>query len=92
MAFTFFFRDMSILDLIGQHVVPAVSGFTRVRVWDAGCAMGPEPYSLAIVTLPMLAMSWFLLFAPPSAKHLKRVGWTMVVCTVTSAGWMIVVA
>ena len=49
MAFTFFFRDMSILDLIGQHVVPAVSGFTRVRVWDAGCAMGPEPYSLAIV-------------------------------------------
>lgn len=49
MAFTFFFRDMSILDLIAQHVVPAVSGFTRVRIWDAGCAMGPEPYSLAIV-------------------------------------------
>lgn len=49
MAFTFFFRDMSILDLIAQHVVPAVSGFTRVRMWDAGCAMGPEPYSLAIV-------------------------------------------
>jgi chemotaxis protein methyltransferase CheR len=49
MAFTFFFRDMSILELIAQHVVPAVSGFTRVRIWDAGCAMGPEPYSLAIV-------------------------------------------
>lgn len=55
-------------------------------------ALTLSPYSLAIVTLPMLAMSWFLLFAPPSAKHLKRVGWTMVVCTVTSAGWMIVVA
>ena len=49
MAFTFFFRDMSILDLVAAHVVPAVSGFTRVRMWDAGCAMGPEPYSLAIV-------------------------------------------
>jgi chemotaxis protein methyltransferase CheR len=47
-AFTFFFRDTHILDLIAQHVVPDLAGFSRVRVWDAGCAMGPEPYTLAI--------------------------------------------
>ncbi|HLP14632.1 MAG TPA: CheR family methyltransferase [Bacteroidota bacterium] len=48
MAFTFFFRDTHVLDLIAEHVIPDLSGFSRVRVWDAGCAMGPEPYTLAI--------------------------------------------
>jgi hypothetical protein len=55
-------------------------------------ALTVSPYSLAIVTLPMLVMSWYLLFAPPSAKHLKRVGWSLVVCTVTTAVWMIAVS
>lgn len=49
MAFTYFFRDMHTLELIIKHVVPAVAGFSKIRVWDAGCAMGPEPYSLAIM-------------------------------------------
>lgn len=49
MAFTFFFRDMQILELAMQHVVPSAIGRSRVRVWDAGCAMGPELYSLAIM-------------------------------------------
>ncbi len=49
MAFTFFFRDMQILELAVKHVIPSVMGRSRVRVWDAGCAMGPEPYSLAIM-------------------------------------------
>jgi chemotaxis protein methyltransferase CheR len=47
-AFTFFFRDTHVLDLIATHVIPDLVGFSRVRVWDAGCAMGPEPYTLAI--------------------------------------------
>jgi len=47
-AFTFFFRDTHVLDLIAEHVIPDLAGFSRVRVWDAGCAMGPEPYTLAI--------------------------------------------
>ena len=49
MAFTFFFRDQHVLDLIVKHAVPQLAGRTRARVWDAGCAMGPEPYSLAIL-------------------------------------------
>jgi len=49
MAFTYFFRDMQILELAVKHVVPYVSGRSRIKIWDAGCAMGPEPYSLAIV-------------------------------------------
>lgn len=49
MAFTFFFRDIQILDLVVQHVVPAAMGKSRIKVWDAGCAMGPELYSLAIL-------------------------------------------
>ncbi|MCS7465402.1 YwiC-like family protein [Stieleria sp. ICT_E10.1] len=47
--------------------------------------------SLVIVTLPMLAMSGLLMIWPPPAKHLKRVGWTLVVGTVVTAVWMIAV-
>ncbi|WP_182866428.1 YwiC-like family protein [Stieleria mannarensis] len=46
--------------------------------------------SLALVTLPMLAISLYLMLWPPPAKHLKRVGWTLVAGTVASAIWMTV--
>jgi chemotaxis protein methyltransferase CheR len=49
MAFTYFFRDSHTLELTVKHVVPWVMGRSQVRVWDAGCAHGPEPYSLAIM-------------------------------------------
>lgn len=49
MAFTFFFRDMHTIDHAIKVLVPEVSGRSRIRVWDAGCAMGPEPYTLAIM-------------------------------------------
>ncbi len=49
MAFTYFFRDLQTLHLIRDHVIPAVRCRRYIKIWDAGCAMGPEPYSLAIV-------------------------------------------
>jgi chemotaxis protein methyltransferase CheR len=48
MAFTFFFRDSHVLDLVVKYLIPYVTGFSKIKVWDAGCAMGPEPYTLAI--------------------------------------------
>jgi chemotaxis protein methyltransferase CheR len=48
-AFTYFFRDLQTLELIIKHVVPAVAGRSKIRVWDAGCASGQEPFSLAIM-------------------------------------------
>jgi chemotaxis protein methyltransferase CheR len=56
-AFTFFFRDRHVLDLAVKHAVPQLAGRTRARVWDAGCAMGPEPYSLGILLAE--AMGYF---------------------------------
>ncbi len=49
MAFTFFFRDIQILELIVKHALPEFAGRSRIRIWDAGCAMGQETYSLAIM-------------------------------------------
>ncbi len=48
MAFTYFFRDRETLELIKDHVIPTTSGKRNIKIWDAGCAMGPEPYSVAI--------------------------------------------
>ena len=49
MAFTYFFRDIHTLDLTVRHLAPEVMGRSKIRIWDAGCAMGPEPYTLAIL-------------------------------------------
>ncbi len=49
MAFTFFFRDSQILEMLIEHSLPAMCGQSHIRIWDAGCAHGPEPYSLAIL-------------------------------------------
>ena len=49
MAFTFFFRDLHTIELTVKHLLPFISGRNKVRIWDAGCAMGPEPYTIAIV-------------------------------------------
>ncbi|MBW6517508.1 MAG: chemotaxis protein CheR [ANME-2 cluster archaeon] len=48
MAFTYFFRDMQTLDMVQKYVVPELISRRFIHIWDAGCAMGPEPYSLAI--------------------------------------------
>jgi len=49
MAFTYFFRDLTALHAIRDYVIPELRKNRYIRVWDAGCAMGPEPYSLAII-------------------------------------------
>lgn len=49
MAFTYFFRDRHTLDLIAEHVIPVLKRHMYINIWDAGCASGPEPYSLAML-------------------------------------------
>ena len=49
MAFTYFFRDMATLEALQRHAVPHLRGRMHIHIWDAGCAIGAEPYSLAMV-------------------------------------------
>lgn len=49
MAFTFFFRDAPPIEHAVRHMVTFAAGRSTVRVWDAGAAMGQEPYTLAIL-------------------------------------------
>jgi len=49
MAFTYFFRDLQTLHLIRDLVVPSLRTSRYIHIWDAGCAHGPEPYTLAIL-------------------------------------------
>lgn len=59
MAFTFFFRDMQILETLISHALPVLQGHSRIRIWDAGCAHGPEPYTLAILLREKMSPSQF---------------------------------
>lgn len=49
MAFTYFFRDFQTLDMIRQYVLPVIGSRRYVNIWSAGCAMGQEPYTIAIL-------------------------------------------
>jgi chemotaxis protein methyltransferase CheR len=49
MAFTFFFRDAEALGLAVEAAMPVLCGRAFIHIWDAGCAHGPEPYTLAIL-------------------------------------------
>ena len=49
MAFTFFFRDAQTLELAIGEALPSLRGRLFIHVWDAGCAHGPEPYTLAML-------------------------------------------
>ncbi|NJO90562.1 MAG: chemotaxis protein CheR, partial [Chloroflexia bacterium] len=49
MAFTFFFRDEPILKMAVEMLVPSIIGRTSARILNAGCAMGMETYTFAIL-------------------------------------------
>ncbi len=49
MAFTFFFRDLPTLEEVVALSLPEIENRRSFKIWDAGCAMGPEPYTLLIL-------------------------------------------
>jgi len=49
MAYTSFFRDTDALNAIADIAIPALAHWRSIRVWDAGCATGEEPFTLAMV-------------------------------------------
>ncbi len=49
MAFTYFFRDGQTLQSLVEQAMPTLCGQAFIHIWDAGCAHGPEPYTLAIL-------------------------------------------
>jgi chemotaxis protein methyltransferase CheR len=50
---TFFFRHQELFDALRERVLPELiernRPHQRLRIWSAGCAIGAEPYSLAIL-------------------------------------------
>jgi chemotaxis protein methyltransferase CheR len=49
LAFTFFFRDQQVLERVVEHSLPIMAGRNHPRIWDAGVAMGQEPYTVSIM-------------------------------------------
>jgi len=49
MAFSFFFRDLPVIEHAVTHAVKLATGRIHMKVWDAGSAMGQETYTLGIV-------------------------------------------
>lgn len=49
MAFSFFFRDLPTLEAAVNFTHAQCVGQSRIRVWDAGCAMGYELFTMAML-------------------------------------------
>ena len=58
-ALTYFFRDLESLERAISHVTPQIAGRSRIRIWDAGCAMGQEPFTLAMLLAEALGPAMF---------------------------------
>jgi len=59
MAFTYFFRDLQTLEVIRDYALPYLSSRQYINIWDAGCAMGQEPYSISMVLCEKLGHMYF---------------------------------
>ncbi|MFW9854869.1 MAG: CheR family methyltransferase [Candidatus Thorarchaeota archaeon] len=48
---THFFRDKELFAQLEREIIPRIFSDKRgsIRIWSAGCAIGPEPYSIAIL-------------------------------------------
>jgi chemotaxis protein methyltransferase CheR len=49
MSVSYFFRDWHTLELLVQRALPNLCGQASIHIWDAGCANGAEPYTLAML-------------------------------------------
>jgi chemotaxis protein methyltransferase CheR len=49
MAFTYFFRDLQSLKIAVNEMFKDVGGKRNINIWDAGCASGEEPFTVAIL-------------------------------------------
>lgn len=76
MAFTFFFRDQTPLEHAVNFMIKAASGRSKISIWDAGCAMGQEPYTLAILlaeTMNYFALNNLKIYATDYDEPLLKV-------------------
>lgn len=44
-----FFRDPGVWAYLRNTILPQLAGFPRINIWQAGCGLGQEAYSLALV-------------------------------------------
>jgi len=49
MGFTFFYRDEQTLSLAIDLFVPYIQNRATINIWSAGCSLGQEPYTFAIM-------------------------------------------
>jgi chemotaxis protein methyltransferase CheR len=59
MGFTFFFRDNHTLSQLIRECMRIFPNESTIKVWDAGCSNGSEPFTLAILLAEFMGVDKF---------------------------------
>lgn len=46
---TSFFRNPEVFKYLREEILPYLNTFHHIKIWNAGCSTGEEPYSIAII-------------------------------------------
>ncbi|MEA1972940.1 MAG: CheR family methyltransferase [Candidatus Cloacimonadota bacterium] len=49
MGFSYFFRDVYSLNIAADKLLETFAGNKEIKIWDAGCSFGAEPFTFSII-------------------------------------------
>jgi len=71
---TSFFREPETLKFVRNHVLHYLYNYKHINIWSAGCSIGQEAYSIAIILKEMNMLSKSLIYATDFNQYVLDIG------------------
>jgi len=71
---TSFFREPQTLKFVRNNILTYLSNYAHINVWSAGCSIGQEAYTIAILLQEMKMLDKSLIYATDFNQHVIDIG------------------